>query len=69
MTEREQKIFRWGACAGLVVTILNCWIAYRLGWVTSIEVAEGLTGYAGLYLVSWVLLQRPDQVVYMDWRI
>ena len=68
MTEREQKIFQWGARAGLAVTIISCWVAHRLDMVTSLEAAGALMSYASLYSMSWVLLQRPDQVVYMDWR-
>ena len=67
MTEREQKIFRYFAYAGLVVTIISCWIAHQPELATSLEVVGALVSYASLYSMSWVFLQRPDQVVYMDW--
>ena len=64
MTEKEEKLFSYFAYAGLAITITSCWIAHQLELVTSLEVMGGLSNYASFYLMSWVLLQRPDQVVY-----
>ena len=66
MTEKEQKVFSYFAYAGLVVTIISCWVAHQLGMVAPLEVVGALMSYASLYSMSWVLLQRPDQVVYME---
>ena len=67
MTTQERKFFRRGAFAGWIITILNCGIAFRLEWVTPIEVLEAITGYIMLYHISWIFLQRPDQIVYITW--
>ena len=69
MTEKEQKFFSYLAYAGLVVTIISCWGARQLGLVTPLEVVGGLASYASLYSMSWILLQRPEQVAYMNWRM